>query len=414
MASLFEKIFKPGKNLIDSYNTQTQFQLMNSFIPAFHSIENPYDSPTVRKAIHTIATNGAKLKGKHIRRTSSDIVPQESNLDYLLNVRPNYFMSAFDFQYKVITNLLLNNNVFIYIDRDEKGNVMGFHPLSTGNFIILEYQAELYIKFQFGNGRTFTSHYDNFIHLRRYYNGNDLFGESNALINDKVNVIKTSDDSIVNAVKQSAFLRGLLKFNTMLKPDDMKRERDRFISDYMNVSDATGVAALDSKAEYIELKNNPQMTNRDQMKFLEEDMLSYFNINPKIVNSSYTEDEWNAFYESVLEPISLQMSQEFTYKVFTRNEISYGNEIMFEPNRLQYASIKTKIALVQYLAPLAVLSKNEVREIFNMSKIEGGDVFLQTLNVVDSSKANQYQGVDDNDLLKGGETDEQSNSDSKE
>lgn len=410
MASLFDKIFKPGKTLIDKYNEQTQFQMMNNFIPTFTAIEDPYESPTVRKAIHTIATNAAKLRAKHIRRTSDNIIAAESNIDYLLNVRPNYFMSAFDFQYKVITNLLLKNNAFIYIDRDEKGNVIGFHPLSTGNFTILEYNAELYIKFHFGNGRQFTSHYDNFIHLRRFFNGNDLFGDSNALINDKINVIKTSDDSIVNTVKQSAFLRGLLKYTTMLKPEDLKRERDRFIADYMNINDATGVAALDNKADYIELKNNPQMTNRDQMKFLEDDMLSYFNINPKIVNSSYTEDEWNAFYESVLEPLSIQMSQEFTYKVFTRNEISYGNEIMFEPNRLQYASTKTKIALVQYLAPLGVLSKNEIREIFNMSKMEGGDMFLQTLNVVDASKANQYQEVDDNDLLKGGETDEQNDS----
>ena len=102
--------------------------------------------------------------------------------------------------------------------------------------------------------------------------------------------------------------------------------------------------------------------------------MKYFGINEHIVLSNYTEDEWNAFYESILEPIGLQMSLEFSNKIFTPTEKRFGNEIIFESNRLQYASNKTKIELVRYASN--ILTINEQREVFNLSPIEGGDVFM--------------------------------------
>ncbi|WP_017548653.1 phage portal protein [Salinicoccus carnicancri] len=394
---IFDKIFKTDKKLIDNHVAQTQFKLMNDFIPIFNEIVDPYESATARKAIHTIATHAAKLNGRHIRQTSDDKIEHNDNLTYLLGVRPNTFMSAFDMQYKVVTTLLLRNNAFIYIDRNKEGKIIGFHPVNNKNFEMMEYQGELYIKFEFPNGNKFTAHYDDFIHLRRYFNDHDLLGSSNKPIQNKIQVIQTSDDSVVNAVKQSSFLRGILKYNTMLKEEDVKKHRDTFIREYMDIEDQSGVAALDAKADYKELSNEPKMTNEAQMKFFEEDMLSYFNLNTSIVNSDYTEDQWNAFYESVLEPIALQMSQEFTNKVFTRNEQNYGNEILFDSNRIQYASVRTKIALVQYISPLGALRLNEVREMFNLPPIEGGDKILQSLNYVDATKAEQYQNVDKNE-----------------
>lgn len=394
---IFDKIFKTDKKLIDNHVAQTQFKLMNDFVPVFNEVIDPYDSATARKAIHTIATHAAKLSGRHIRQTSADKIEHNDNLTQLLSVRPNTFMSAFDMQYKVVTTLLLRNNAFIYIDRDKHGKIIGFHPVNNKNFEMLEYQGDLYIKFNFANGNKFTANYDDFIHLRRYFSDHDLLGSSNKPIQNKIQVIQTSDDSVVNAVKQSTFLRGILKYNTMLKEEDVKKHRDKFIREYMDIEDQSGVAALDAKADYKELSNEPKMTNEAQMKFFEEDMLSYFNLNPSIVNSDYTEDQWNAFYESVLEPIALQMSQEFTNKVFTRNEQNYGNQIIFDSNRIQYASVRTKIALVQYISPLGALRLNEVREIFNLPPIEGGEKILQSLNYVDAAKAEKYQKIDENE-----------------
>ena len=68
------------------------------------------------------------------------------------------------------------------------------------------------------------------------------------------------------------------------------------------------------------------------------------------------------------------MSLEFSNKIFTPTEKNFGNEILFESNRLQYASNKTKIELVRYASNIMTI--NELREIFNLAPEEGGDVCM--------------------------------------
>lgn len=402
--SIWEKIF--GKEPQQLTN-ETQFKFMNGFTPVFSDFgEDPYTSDVVRSAIHVIASNAAKLKPKHVRRLNADVKHVKSPVEKLLSVRPNEFMSAYDFIYKVITQRELFNNAFVYIKWDQyTGEVKGFYPVDISNMELVEAQGILFVKFQFPNGQKLTAPYSDFVHLRKFYNRNDMFGESNAkALLPTLDLIHTTDEGISNAVKSSAFLRGLLKFtNSMLKPEDIKKQRDAFVSDYMDVSNNGGIAALDAKAEYQELKNDPKMVDDKQMTTIEEKVYKYFNVNKNIVMSNYTEDQWNAFYENVLEPIAIQLSLEFTSKLFTDRAQGHGNEIIFEANRLQYASNTTKISMVRDLMPLGILSKNEGREIFNLSAIEGGDEFVQTLNVVNAAKADEYQVG----KPKGGDTDDE-------
>ena len=80
---------------------------------------------------------------------------------------------------------------------------------------------------------------------------------------------------------------------------------------------------------------------------------------------------------------------------------------MFEANRLQYGSAKTKINLIKELSPVGILSINEGREIFNLAPVEGGEKRLISLNYIDSEKANEYQLKQNiKDDLKGDGSDE--------
>ncbi|GLY09591.1 phage portal protein [Pseudobacillus badius] len=398
--SLWSRLFGPEPV---PKKDETQFQFMNNFVPVFHVFgEDPYASDIVRGAIHAIAQNAAKLKPKHIRRADRDIQHVGGHIERLLTLRPNQFMSAYDFLYKVVTQLYSNNNAFVYINYGADGRIEGFYPVDASTIELVEAGSVLYVKFTFANGKKLAAEYEDFIHLRRFFSKSDMFGESNEAMIPTLQLITTTDEGIANAVKSSAFLRGLIQYTAMLKDEDLKKNRDRFVADYMDVSNNGGIAALDSKAEYKELKNDPKMIDAEQMSAIEEKVYKYFNINKKIVTSSYTEDEWNAFYESVIEPIAIQLSLEFTYKLFTEREQGFGNEIIFEANRLQYASNTTKISMVRDIMPLGILSKNEAREIFNLSSIEGGDEFVQTLNVVNAAKADQYQVGEES--TKGGET----------
>lgn len=391
--SLFQSIFGRPKN----FAGQTLFRMLNGYSPTFTNFSgDAYDSDVVRAAVDSIARNAAKLKPKHIRRVDEGIQNTGSNIEKLLSVRPNKYMNAYSFYYKVVTSLMMQNNAFIYIDWDAVGGVRGFYPVNASTVEFVESKSMpgvLLARFLFLGGQTVTLPYENLIHLRRFFYKQDLWGE----INDKaltptLQLIKTTDEGIANAVKSSAYLRGLLKFtSTMLKPEDLKQQRDNFVEDYMDVNNNGGIAALDAKADYVPLDNDPKMIDSKQMELIEKKVYKFFGVNEKIVMSTYNEDEWNAFYESIIEPLAIQMSLEFTSKLFTSREQGHGNEIIYEANRLQYASTETKLKTVEILVDRGLMNKNEGREIFNMGPIEDGEKYIVSLNFIQADKANQYQ-----------------------
>ena len=391
--SLFKMIF--GNKTEQTTVEKTQLRLLNSYTPTFYDFGNEaYDSDVVRSAIDAIARNAAKLKPKHIRRINNEILTSSnSNIEKQLQLRPNFYMDAYSFYYKVVTQLYMKNNAFIYVDMDKSGNYNGFYPIISTNVELLENNGVLLVRFHFMNGERITLEYTKIIHLRRFYYKHDIYGEPNdTALNPTLELINTSNQGIINAVKSSAFLRGILKFSqSMLKDEDIKAQRDKFVTEYLSLDNNGGIGALDSKADFIPLKSEPVTVDEKQLQHIKQSVYNYFGVNEKIINSTYSEDEWNAFYESVLEPISLQMSLEFTIKIFTERDKGHGNEIIFEANRLQYASNTTKINLIKETLPFGLLTINEAREILNLAPVDGGDKRLQSLNFVDSNVANDYQ-----------------------
>jgi HK97 family phage portal protein len=249
-----------GKKNIDEIN-KTQLKMLNGFMLIFNSFSGEaYDSDVVRASVDAIARNGAKLKAKHTRKIGSNVDNRESHLEKLLQYQPNRFMDSYSFFYKVITQLYMKNNSFIYVDRDQFGVVKGFYPVNSSTVELLEGDNEIYAKFRFLGGQTVTLPYEDLIHLRRFFYRNDLYGEtSDKALNPTLQLIQTTDEGIANAVKSSAYLRGLLKFTGSLRPEDIKKQRDMFVEDYMDVNNNGGVAATDTKTEYQELKNDPKM-----------------------------------------------------------------------------------------------------------------------------------------------------------
>ena len=111
------------------------------------------------------------------------------------------------------------------------------------------------------------------------------------------------------------------------------------------------------------------------------------------MTSSYTEDEWISYYESCIEPIACQMAGEYTRKLFTRTQRSYGNKIMFEASNLTFASMTTKLNLVQFV-DRGIMTPNEVRYYLNLAPVDGGDVLVRRLDTakVSESDTDQKEG----------------------
>ena len=107
--------------------------------------------------------------------------------------------------------------------------------------------------------------------------------------------------------------------------------------------------------------------------------IHFFNTNKKIVQGSYTENEWISYYEASIEPDVAQLSGEYTRKLFTRRERGFGNRIYFEASNLSYSSTSTKLAFVA-MVDRGAMTPNQWRDLFNWAPIEDGDTPIRRLD----------------------------------
>ena len=342
---------------------------------------NLYQSDIVRSAIRPKARAIGKSVGKHIRRSLEGLsVNPEPYMRFLLE-EPNPYMTGQQLQEKLITQLELNNNAFAYINRDPNGIPMEIYPITAVATEAITSNGHLYLRFNLINGNEVTFRYTDIIHLRKDYNENDIFGDSPAkALTPLMEIVNTTDQGIVKAIKNSNIVKWLLRFNQTLRPEDLKKQAKKFVEDYLSVeSDSVGVAATDAKAEAQQVDPKDYVPNEKQMDKTLQRIYSFFNTNENIIQGKYTEDEWISYYESSIEPDVIQLSNEYTRKLFSRRERGFGNKIIFESSNLTFASMDTKLKLVDYV-DRAILTPNEVREILGRPPYEGGDEFIRRLD----------------------------------
>lgn len=342
-----------------------------------------YESDIVRACIRPKVKAIGKLTGKHIRDDPAGglKVNPDANIRFLLS-EPNPYMTAQQMQEKVATQLCLNNNAFILIVRDENGKVMQMYPIPC-TMVETKYNdtGELFLKFQYRNGKSGTFPYKDIIHLKQDYNENDIFGESPVeAIAPMMDVIGTIDKGIIRAIKNSGVVRWLLNFKTSMRDEDIKSNVEKFVKNYLAVeTDTFGAAGVDAKADVQRIEPKDYVPNAAQTDRTIERIYSFFNTNKKIVQSDYTENEWTAYYEAEIEPIVVQMHQTYTVGIFSRKERGFGNQIVFEANNLQCASLTTKLAF-QAMVDRGAMTPNEWRETMNMTPIPGGDQPIRRLD----------------------------------
>ena len=352
-----------------------------------------YKSDIIRSCIRPFYRSIGKLAAKQVRNNGKELKISPDIYIKILLEEPNPYMTGQMLQEKLAVQFALNNNAFAFINRDDNGYAMEIYPLpAVAVEAIYDAQYMLYLRFTFLNGKTVTFPYEDIIHLRQDFNNNDIFGESNIdALMGLMEIVNTTDQGIVKAIKNSAVIKWLLKFKQALRPEDIKAQTAAFVSSYLNVDSesAVGAAGVDTKADVEQVKPMDYVPNAVQNEKTIQRIYNYFNTNEKIIQSKFNEDEWNAYFEAVIEPVSMQLSNEFTRKIFSRRERGFGNRIIFESNALEYASMQTKLNLLQ-MVDRGALTPNEWRLIMNMSPIEGGDEAIRRL---DTALANKIENL---------------------
>lgn len=371
------------KNFFNKSPTGTRMKMITQNGNGFYSWNGSlYESDVVRSCIRPKTKAIGKLLPKHTRESAKGLLINPEPYMKMLLKEPNPHMTMQVLLEKVTTQLSLNNNAFIFIARNEFGYPVELYPIPCLFCeAIYDEFGELFLKFTMRNGKNHTFRYSDIIHIRDDFNDNDLFGESpTKAITQLMNIITTTDQGIVNAIKNSGIIRWILVFKAALRPEDIRLATKEFVDNYLSYdSETAGAVAADAKYDLKQVEQKDYVPNAAQMDKTTIRLYNFFNTNEKIVQSKFDENEWNAYYESQVEPLAMQLSAEFSRKLFTKRERGFGNEIVFAASNLQYASMRTKLDLVQ-MVDRGAMTPNEWREILGLGPIELGDKPIRRLD----------------------------------
>lgn len=403
---LFQKIFGGGFGV--SPAGQTEYKLLNSCVSNFTPFSgNAWEDNNVRASIDAFARRAAIVQPKHIRRSDGKAIEVNGSMNRILQFAPNPYSTAFKFYYRLAVNYKLYNNAFVYPVWDETtGELSALYNINAYDIELKEYKGEMFVKFKFTNGNSYTLPYTDIIHIGSQFSDNDIFGSANTPLLPVLKTANTFNQSMGKFAELVAVIRGILEVNGAPKREDLNERRDEFIRDNLRLeSNGAGIIVTDSKYKYTPISDKSTPIPAQQLEYVKNSIHDYYGTSEAIVQNRESPEEASAYYDGELKPFFVQLSQALTNCLFTKTERGFGNEIVADINTLQYAKIGDKLAAVKYLSEIGALMLDQALVTLGFPPIGGeeGKRRVQTLNMVNAAKADKYQIGDDdvNDEPKG-------------
>lgn len=370
------------------------FRLLSSWDSSFTPFSgNAWDIATVRAAVDAWARNAAKIQPRHIRRTSGRREDVGDNINRILQSRPNPYMTAYAFYYRVAAQFVVYNNAFI-LPVFDGGRLTALYPINASRVDLVEYMGGMYARLTFATGSVYTVPYEQIVHLRRHYLDNDIFGDDNRPLAPTLETADSFNQSMSKFAKLVAVIRGILKANSVTKGEDLNKRRDDFIRDNLKMeSNGAGVIVVDSKYDYTPITDKTTPLPTGQLEFVRREIYDYFGVNEEIVQNKADAEKMDAFYRGQLSGFYMQLAQGLTNAVFTEREQGFGNEILCELDRIQFETLDKRVSAAQYLTNIGALELDQVLDIFGFPPIGGeeGKRRVQTLNMVNAEIIDKYQ-----------------------
>lgn len=369
----------------------------NGFVPFYSEFgDDVYLSDIVVESIRCKANEMKKLKPRHIRtRNDQESVITDSSVARVLR-NPNPYMTTSDFLEKITILLELNKNVFIYpeyyISKGGEKIYTALYPLMPIDVAIMVDKSDKYFyRMDFNNGTQALFREEKIIHWRKDYGIDQYFGGNQLGNRGLLKALDRYDklcQSIAKAIEVSCSINGIMRVNSYLSDENTKKDQEQFKELLKN--NESGILFTDLKSDYTHIPHDVKLVDAETLKFFYETITRANGVSVAILNGDYSKEQKEAFYEHALEGEIISLGQAMTKKMFSENELAFGNEIVLYPNDITFMSMSNKIEALKNGLPAGIFTKNEARELLGYPPIEGGDVMPRGYNEIDNS---QQKGV---------------------
>ncbi|MAK37514.1 MAG: phage portal protein [Flavobacteriaceae bacterium] len=319
------------------------------------------------------------------RLSDGDIIKRlDHPLSRILTQNPNHYQTKIAFFSKVIVDLCLDGNSYVYIERNGAGVPQDLYCMKAENIDIKFIEDELYYTDR-ETKKSYSS--DEVLHFKTMstdgYKGVSPLTQCKQAIGWGIAVETYGNTFFSNGAK----LSGVLSTDRQMSELAIERLKRSFQEQYASLNDANKTLVLEEGLKFQQVSiSNEQAQFLSSRDMAIQEVARVYNIPPHMLKdlskSSFNniEQQSTEFVRYSVMPYLTMMEQEMNLKLFKESEKGklFTN---FNANGLLRGSANDRANYYEKMVKIGAMTINEVRERENMNKAETGDELYMPANM---------------------------------
>lgn len=349
----------------------------------------------VFRAVNIISSGLATLKIEYKRKDRAkgyfkiDNGKAGSKLNYLLSVRPNSRLNAYEFKKNLVSQILLQGNAYVLPVKNILGEVEALYLLTPGSVAHDIYSNTYQIADPVNMISTVVSA-DEILHFKNVSSDGGYTGLSTVSYAAlTLGIAATSDNETLKRFATGGRFKAILKNNTSTKgwgeyQDDQLKAHGEDLQEAISRGD--DILAVKGDVEVSPLSmSSADMQFLESRKFTIREIARFFNVPPSKLmddtNSNYKTAELSNvdFYSEALKPLVEAIISEFSAKLL--NEWNFQEyKFRFDLSSIYTLDLDSKAKWDKSRLENGVASVNDLRRESDIEPIEKGDDVYLSVN----------------------------------
>lgn len=349
----------------------------------------------VFRAVNIISSGLATLKIEYKRKDRAkgyfkiDNGKAGSKLNYLLSVRPNSRLNAYEFKKNLVSQILLQGNAYILPVKNVLGEVEALYLLTPGSVAHDVYSNTYQIADPVNMISTVVSA-DEILHFKNVSSDGGYTGLSTVSYAAlTLGIAATSDNETLKRFATGGRFKAILKNNTSTKgwgeyQDDQLKAHGEDLQEAISRGD--DILAVKGDVDVSPLSmSSADMQFLESRKFTLREIARFFNVPPSKLmddtNSNYKTAELSNvdFYSEALKPLVEAIISEFSAKLL--NEWNFQEyKFRFDLSSIYTLDLDSKAKWDKSRLENGLASVNDLRRESDIEPIEKGDDVYLSVN----------------------------------
>ncbi len=356
---------------------------------------------TAYRCMNLIANAVASLPIHYMRRHDSRYIEDENSVyHYLLTVQPQPEMSAYDFKYMAVIQMLADGNAYIF-PRYVMGELTDLVLCSRGS-VAHDTTNNLYMISDSFNGIYGTFEESEIIHL--YLHSCDgRQGESVLSHARRTMQIATAGDlETQNRFVNGGNVRGFVTNDHsvtgfgQVQDSELKNLAEQLDDKF---SGGTKIVSLPGDSDFKQISlSSTDMQFLESRKFTVREICRFFGVDPSFVfddnSTNYKSAEMAnvSFLTMTLNPILLRIENELRRKLIPRT-LCCKRTFQFDRSGIYALDLSSKADYYKKMLEIGAMTANDIRQKENLPLVDGGDTPLVSANLLPLDTIREAKGT---------------------